>query len=113
MFEELTGADFDDANPVNLKERRCAFVLYYADWCGHCQNFKPEYNKFADTAQFLTEGGVNYDQHQEFVDRLKLGGFPTVRMYHCGKYVGDYDGPRTSKDLLAKATKMCNEKCKY
>lgn len=111
MLKELTGADFDNDNPVNLKENQCAFVLFYADWCEHCQNFKPEYIKFADTAQFLLVGAVNYDENKEFVDRLNLDGFPTVRIYQCGKYILNYEGERTSRDLIKSAMEVCDERC--
>lgn len=29
-------------------KKEVKITLYYADWCGHCVNFKPEWNKFKE-----------------------------------------------------------------
>lgn len=121
MFEDscvkiITCADFRDDEPWKLKTDRCAFVLFYADWCGHCQNFKPEYEKFADVAQFIKVYAVNSGDNEEFIEKLtgtpaEVKGFPTLYLYANGEPVSTYDGERTWQKLLTAAKKLCSEKC--
>lgn len=122
MFENsnvkiITCADFKDDKPWCLKNDRCAFVLFYADWCGHCKNFKPEYEKFADIAQFIKVYALNSDDNREFIEKLngtpaEVTGFPTLYLYSNGEPIENYDGERTWQKLLSSAKKLCNEKCK-
>ena len=37
---------FQNNNKLAPGPGKCALVFFYADWCGHCQRFKPEWNKF-------------------------------------------------------------------
>lgn len=112
---ELSGADFEDENPEKLKEKQCMFVLFYADWCGHCQNFKPVYAQFADVAQFIDVGAVNVDKNDVFMKRLaesslKIKGYPTVIKYSNGIPQGEVSA-RTYAELLQEAMELCNESC--
>ncbi len=122
MFEKtsvkvLDPSDFKDDSPYQLKDTRCAFVLVYAEWCGHCQNFKPEYIKFADKAQFIhvyaLDSDLNENIKNSFDDsKFPIRGFPTLLLFKNGKPVEEYSGERTASALLQKATKFCSEKCK-
>lgn len=117
-IELLTCADFDNKEPWKLKNKRCAFVLFYADWCGHCQNLKPEYIKFADIAQFIKVYAVNSDSQSELLEKLKskgpvqIQGFPTIWLYVDGEPFKEYSGARTWQELLKEAFELCNSKCK-
>jgi thiol-disulfide isomerase/thioredoxin len=113
----LKGSDFDDKEPWRLRQDRCAFVLFFADWCGHCKDFKPEYIKFADIAQFIRVRAVDTDSEQTLMERLgqqgpvKIEGFPTVWIYRQGEPYKEYNGPRTWQALLKEAKRVCSEKC--
>lgn len=119
LVKPLTGADFSDEKAWILKNPRCAFILFFADWCGHCQNFKPEYIKFADIAQFIHVHAINTDAEENLMRRLgtkksrvQIEGFPTVWIYKDGEPLEEYSGPRTWQALLKKAKDVCNEHCK-
>jgi thiol-disulfide isomerase/thioredoxin len=114
----LNGADFENDEPWKLKDKRCAVILFFADWCGHCKNLKPDYVKFADEAQFVRVHAVDTDKESELMARLskkgpvKVTGFPTIWLYKEGEPMKKaYDGPRTSEGLMKAAKKVCNEKC--
>jgi len=114
----LTGADFDNVEPWNLQDKKCAFVLFFADWCGHCRDFKPEYSNFADAAQFIRVYAVDSDANETLMNKLQnpdspvqVQGFPTVWMYSHGKPLKQYEGKRSWQELLKTATKLCKAEC--
>lgn len=118
--KELTCKDFENKPFWELKEKRCAFILFYADWCGHCQDFKPEYINFATHAQFIHVYAMNSDKQKALLEKfsndpkcpVKVQGFPTIWKYCCGKPVEEYRGGRKLKDLVESARELCDEKCK-
>jgi len=77
-----------------------SLVMYYADWCGHCQRTKPEFAKLGSTK---TIGGksvkvlaVNADENPELVNGKEIRGYPTIHLYDSlGKLVQEYSGQRT------------------
>ncbi len=119
LVKLLTGADFDNKKPWNMRTKRCAFVLFFADWCGHCQDLKPEYIKFADVAQFIKVHAIDTENEKTLMDKLQhkkspvqIEGFPTIWIYSDGEPYKEYDGPRTYQGLLKEATKICDTVCK-
>lgn len=84
-------------------------VLYYADWCGHCKAFKPEFDRAAEAAR--KEGldvafvKVNSDKQARGSTCLTykgVSGFPTVQLERVGTsppFVV-YGGPRKAEALL-------------
>ncbi len=119
LVKLLVGAHFQDKEPWNMKDKRCAFVLFFADWCGHCRDLKPEYIKFADVAQFMRVHAIDTEAESSLMERLhddkspvQIKGFPTIWIYHDGKPYKEYNGPRTWQAMLSAAKQVCNEGCK-
>ncbi|EER02316.1 protein disulphide isomerase, putative [Perkinsus marinus ATCC 50983] len=71
-------------------------VEFYADWCGHCQQFAPEYKKAASAlAGIVNLAAVN---DQPVMGPYGVQGFPTVRFFGEDKSKPvDYSGPREAK----------------
>lgn len=118
LVKLLSGADFDDREPWKMRDKRCGFVLFFADWCGHCQNLKPEYIKFADIAQFMRVYAIDTEKEENLMEKLsnkaspvQIQGFPTVWIYSDGKPLKEYNGARTWQGLLKEAKDVCNEHC--
>ncbi|PHJ21954.1 protein disulfide isomerase-related protein, partial [Cystoisospora suis] len=87
-------------------------VEFYADWCGHCQRFAPEYEKAAKALRGLVQFVAVSDQ--AIMPEYNIRGFPTVKVF-VGKggkppKMFDYNGPREAKDVvdfaLTHATKL-------
>ena len=81
---------------------------FYAPWCGHCRNLKPEYEKAAkglkDLAQVVA---VNCDDeaNKPLCGSMGVQGFPTLKIVKPSKKPGkpiveDYQGPRTSGGIV-------------
>jgi protein disulfide-isomerase A6 len=101
---ELKNKDFDkDLNLTNKEAKPKTIILYYADWCGHCNHLKPTYQKLIEMSKSgkldASIAAVNSDNSDGLLDRInKMGenteyevrGFPTIVSYHNGKYFSSY-----------------------
>ncbi len=87
-----------------------ALVMYYANWCGHCKNTKPQ----LEAAKKEYNGKIKIimiDADEKGNDALlkqeDVQGFPTIRYYKSGlPTLGskgnyeEYNGDRTKEDFL-------------
>jgi len=76
----------------NSSEQAC-LVLYYAEWCSHCQKAKPEYQRLIEEYN----GNVKImmidcddSSNKELVESQGIKGYPTIR-YYPGGLSGSYD----------------------
>ncbi|GBG76316.1 hypothetical protein CBR_g22064 [Chara braunii] len=89
----LTPDNFDDA----LKNNDYILVEFYAPWCGHCKELKPEYAKAATilksdpTPAVLAK--VDADAHKDLAKQYAISGFPTLLWFEKGKKK-DFKGER-------------------
>lgn len=82
---------------MNYNINNPSLVLVKADWCGHCQAFKPVWEQIGgkvplDKMNIVT---LDSDKDKSFISRIKnLSGFPTI--YFVPKKGGAmmYNGPR-------------------
>jgi thiol-disulfide isomerase/thioredoxin len=79
-------------------------VLYYANWCPHCQTMKPDWNKLSD--KFKNNKQINIaDVESEFMDKIdqehkqNVQGFPTIISCNKGKKIADFSGSRTYEEM--------------
>jgi len=91
---------------INQPEK--TLVLFYADWCGHCKNMKPEWD---DTAKKVNAEkkrmlkvnvGDKTDEQEALLTKYKIDGFPTVLVFQNGTpspYVGKYEDAIFQKNL--------------
>ncbi len=81
-------------------------VLYYADWCHHCQMMKPEWNKFVDKMKSNKDINVAEieSQYLKQVDpshQNNVRGFPSIISCNNGKKITDFSGSRTSQEITS------------
>ena len=63
------------------------FVMYYADWCGHCKKAKPEFEKLQQNYKGNVKVAmVNSElpENKELVKQQGINGYPTIRYYPSG-----------------------------
>lgn len=56
-----------------------AIVLFFADWCGHCQRMAPEIKKFARAMGSGLKVYVVESKHENLTSKFGIQGFPTVK----------------------------------
>jgi thiol-disulfide isomerase/thioredoxin len=102
---EMESKDIDDEVKSGTK-----LVLFYADWCGHCQKVKPDWEKAAggvnkpdDKKMIMVNCGEGTDQDQKVMKKYNVDGYPTIIKFVNGTpslYRGDRDSD-SFKDIFA------------
>ena len=80
-------------------------VWFYADWCGHCVNMKPEWEKLENKCKGnnnLNIARVNDQMKDKLHNNIgnDVSGFPTIRLYNNGKLDNEYTGERNNNSFL-------------
>lgn len=72
--------------------------MFYAPWCGHCKNMKPDFSKLA---KFMNENNkpvkiakVDATVHGEIATKFNVQGYPTLFYFQNGE-PKNYEGERT------------------
>ncbi len=83
------------------------FTMYYADWCPHCVNAKPEFTELANKGYTELKNGkrcyfrmVNPDISPELVKGKKIAGFPTFLLETTEGKTVEYKGQRSTEGYL-------------
>lgn len=76
-------------------------ILYYANWCGHCQTFKPEWERL----KTMMPAHINTaEAESEIIPQMpfqpQIQGYPTMKLYSNNKDIGDYNGEHSSNAIL-------------
>lgn len=108
--KQLKTTDFTISNPSVYVNKRVTnnnpgMLLIYADWCGHCQRFKPVFNQiYNKIGTNFTCVSVSDDELQNspgLGKSLNFRGFPTIKFFdQTGKITHDYTGNRESSEIL-------------
>jgi thiol-disulfide isomerase/thioredoxin len=93
------------------------FIMYHAEWCGHCKKAKPEFDTFSGNGTIVVGGqevvvkAYENDANKDKIDEAKargveIEGFPTFVLTTTNGSVYKYEGPRKAEEYL----KFLNEK---
>jgi len=77
-------------------------ILFHADWCGHCQAFKPQWEALKP---ILDQAGIKHSEYEDKknkdkIKEAKIEGYPTIRIKKDNEEY-EYMGPRSAIDILA------------
>lgn len=105
-------------------------TLYYANWCGHCTQFEPEWDKFAEKIEEMggkhnntnivtkkyEEQALTKENIKATVNGNEIKGFPTVKITiknDKGKQMEyEYNGRRNAEALYNHITVMAPSRLK-
>lgn len=84
-------------------------VLFYADWCGHCKKFMPQWNKISSMWNKKSDkkvkmmkvncGNASENKTQSsLMEKYNIKGYPTILLFENGNAT-EYSGNRNEKDL--------------
>lgn len=70
-------------NEIVMDDTKDVILMIQAEWCGHCKNFKPHFQKAAETLSKINENIVfgMMDGTSNEAEGLEIKGFPTVNFY--------------------------------
>lgn len=83
--------------------------LYYANWCGHCQKFKPVWDEMVKMGEkgdnkmkgiTMKEYNADTEPGQKQIKKEDIHGYPTIIITINGDKE-EYNGSRTIDDILA------------
>ena len=104
MYIKVASAN-DASNLSNLMKDGDWIVLYYANWCGHCNTMKPEWQKVVDTMKNPSNtNNINIaDIETSHIDQLthkpEIAGFPTIKMYNSGNEIANFEDERIADKI--------------
>lgn len=83
------------------------FTMYYADWCGHCQQAKPAFLEFASKGTVKVGDKeceirlISPEKEPEAAKGKVIKGFPTFMLETVDGKTVEYSGERTVDGYMA------------
>lgn len=94
----------EEVEPVPIAQsEKHALVLFYAPWCGYCQQFIPEWHQVKEALvehPYIEAIEINGDENSDLVQQYQIPGYPTILMELNNGQVVKYDGDRNAHGVL-------------
>jgi thiol-disulfide isomerase/thioredoxin len=80
-------------------------LIFKANWCGHCKNAKPEFDKLVANPPKLPDGSVvkvrvlDADSDKQEVAKYNVSGYPTILYINESGTKVEYKGERTASAI--------------
>ncbi|CBZ23587.1 protein disulfide isomerase [Leishmania mexicana MHOM/GT/2001/U1103] len=97
-------AEMVELNPANFHKivkdpSKNVFVMFYAPWCGHCNNMKSTWLELADKYPIMEDvviARVDASKYRGISKEFNVHGFPTLKFFSKKNKSGEieYEGPR-------------------
>ena len=109
-MKELEIIELDSKNIKHFAQQmpkmKLNLIAFLATWCGHCNDFKPEWHKIKQ--HFKDKKSVNghiVTIDEKLINELpsdvkKPRGFPTMSLYKGTKHIEDYNGGRNFPEMV-------------
>ena len=109
----ITLTDFSYEKALN--QYQYLMIYFYAPWCGHCKSFDPQYQK---AAQVLKEENIHLAKIDGSIEKkaaqyYKINGYPSILFFIKGNKPIEFDGGRSSKEIINWARKKIGNAILY
>lgn len=110
---KATGQEnFESTKLKPTSDKELTMALFYAEWCGHCKNFKPDWEKVKNQLDQTRINGVKInmvsidcDKEGDLAKQYDVADFPTIKCITKDKVI-EYDEDRSAEAV----TKFVREK---
>lgn len=89
--------NFEETLNDSIQNNIPAIALFYADWCGHCKNFKPTWLGLCNMATKKIK--LIQTNDEKLHEKYDINSYPTIRLYVNGKTI-EYKGSRDMDALI-------------
>lgn len=113
FVKELSPKDFEGVATWKLRDKKCAAVLFYADWCPHCKTIQGEWEKLGEIAAFFEVYAFNCAKYPAHLEKIRedmpglVKSFPTIIFYTKGSPSESYQGERKHSNFLKACMRVC------
>ena len=83
----------DEFDSKILSSKKKTLVLFYADWCPYCANFKPTFEEINSDKAQKKAALVNEDENPLW-DRFNIQAVPTMIAFQDGKIITRRDAKK-------------------
>jgi thiol-disulfide isomerase/thioredoxin len=107
-IKRLTSNDFSDNGDLLLDKNNNSIILFYAEFCPACKNFKPTFEKVAEDVMtqspnikfYMVSTADNRDLMSKVSQKFpyEVQYIPTVVRYNNGKYFSTYDYDKSNPE---------------
>lgn len=96
------------SNLSNLMKDGNWIVLYYANWCGHCNTMKPEWQEVVNRMKthnnntnnsIINIADIESSHIDHLTDKPTIAGFPTIKMYNSGNEIANFEDERVADKI--------------
>lgn len=79
--------------------------LCFAEWCGHSQNFLPEWEKIKNAVKTRVDLNTicvayNCENNKNMCEKYNIRGYPTILLHKENDEIVNYNGPREMNEIL-------------
>ncbi|QDZ19653.1 protein disulfide isomerase [Chloropicon primus] len=95
----------DDEKIKKMMQKDGVYLVeFFAPWCGHCKNLKPEWEKLATAMKGInTVAAIDVDANKGAGSKYQIKSLPTIKAFSVSKgkvdFEEDYKGERTAKAI--------------